>query len=190
MAAAISAPARAQTESEPLAAKAPAANSSESPGRKGVTTSPVSQKTMANSSRYVQAPYSWMIGLRCLSRCRTKSSRSLRICIAPRRLRAPRPKKQGGRSLAGVSSGRSEGVGAGLPVEDLGDALEVLLVRGEDASTRLPCLGRQDDVHIQAVFRAPQLPGRPGLSPEVRRQPQGLRREGYVPYRDPLVQTE
>src|SRR5436309_7377165 len=96
MAAAIRAPARAHTEREPLAAKAPAANSSESPGRKGVTTSPVSQKTIAKSSRYVQAPYSWMIGLRCLSRCRTKSSSPLRIPMAPRRLRAPRPKKQGG----------------------------------------------------------------------------------------------
>ena len=50
-AAAISAPISAEIESDPLAAKAPAANSSESPGRNGVTTSPVSQKTMANSSR-------------------------------------------------------------------------------------------------------------------------------------------
>jgi hypothetical protein len=34
-----------------LAAKAPAAKSNESPGRKGVTTSPVSQKMMKNSIR-------------------------------------------------------------------------------------------------------------------------------------------
>jgi hypothetical protein len=34
--------------SDPPAASAPAAKSSESPGRKGVTTSPVSAKTIAN----------------------------------------------------------------------------------------------------------------------------------------------
>src|SRR5436305_286515 len=213
MAAAIRAPARAHTEREPLAAKAPAANSSESPGRKGVTTSPVSQKTIAKSSRYVQAPYSWMIGLRCLSRCRTKSSSPLRIPMAPRRLRAPRPKVQRGRRQvwpprqvvphhpgpllpAPPSAGRrgrkqpkGSGVRNGLPVEDVSDAPEVLLVRGEDVSARLPRLGRQDDVHIQAVFRAPQLPARPGLGPDVGRQPHGLRREGDVSHRDPPVQA-
>jgi hypothetical protein len=35
------------SSSAPLAARAPAAKSSESPGRNGVTTSPVSAKTMA-----------------------------------------------------------------------------------------------------------------------------------------------
>ena len=34
----------------PIADSAPAANSSESPGRNGVTTSPVSAKMMRNSS--------------------------------------------------------------------------------------------------------------------------------------------
>jgi hypothetical protein len=33
---------------------APAANNSESPGRKGVTTNPVSAKMMRNRMRYVQ----------------------------------------------------------------------------------------------------------------------------------------
>jgi hypothetical protein len=37
--------------SDPRAANAPTANSSESPGRNGVTTSPVSQNTITNSSR-------------------------------------------------------------------------------------------------------------------------------------------
>jgi hypothetical protein len=38
----------AATSSAPVAAIAPAANSSESPGRNGVTTSPVSANTIAN----------------------------------------------------------------------------------------------------------------------------------------------
>ena len=40
----------------PLAAIAPETKSRESPGRKGVTTRPVSKKMMAKSSRYVQKP--------------------------------------------------------------------------------------------------------------------------------------
>ena len=39
------------SDSDPEAAKAPAANSSESPGRNGVTTKPVSQKTIRNRRR-------------------------------------------------------------------------------------------------------------------------------------------
>ena len=42
--------------SAPLAASAPAAKSSESPGRIGVTTSPVSANTIANSMPYTHAP--------------------------------------------------------------------------------------------------------------------------------------
>ncbi len=45
---AITGPSR--SAAPPRPAKAPAANSNESPGRNGVTTSPVSQKTMRNKS--------------------------------------------------------------------------------------------------------------------------------------------
>jgi hypothetical protein len=59
--------------SEPSAAKVPAAKSRESPGRNGVITSPVSQKTIRNRIRWVQVPYWEMTWLRCSSRCRKKS---------------------------------------------------------------------------------------------------------------------
>jgi hypothetical protein len=36
--------------------KAPTTNSNESPGRKGITTTPVSTKMMANKSAYTQLP--------------------------------------------------------------------------------------------------------------------------------------
>jgi hypothetical protein len=39
-----------------MAAKVPAANRSESPGRKGVTTRPVSQKMIEKRMAYVQIP--------------------------------------------------------------------------------------------------------------------------------------
>jgi hypothetical protein len=39
-----------------VAASAPTAKSSESPGRKGITTSPVSAKITAPSSTYIHAP--------------------------------------------------------------------------------------------------------------------------------------
>jgi hypothetical protein len=38
-------------------ASAPATKSSESPGRKGVTTKPVSEKMMTNRMAYTQMPY-------------------------------------------------------------------------------------------------------------------------------------
>ncbi|MNL29107.1 hypothetical protein D3C87_1507800 [compost metagenome] len=44
-------PKRAAMSREPAAAKAPAANRRESPGRKGVTTKPVSQKMMRKRKR-------------------------------------------------------------------------------------------------------------------------------------------
>src|SRR5262249_14700407 len=53
----------------------PTANRRESPGKNGVTTSPVSQKTIRNRIRYVHTPYSWMTPLRCLSRWTRRSSR-------------------------------------------------------------------------------------------------------------------
>lgn len=53
-------------------ANAPAANSSESPGRKGVSTSPVSQNTMVQRMAYVAVPCCWIIADRCLSRCKMK----------------------------------------------------------------------------------------------------------------------
>src|SRR5438067_5652449 len=57
----------------PAAASAPTTNSSESPGRNGVTTSPVSQKTMAKSSAYTQLPWAATNAARCWSRCTAKS---------------------------------------------------------------------------------------------------------------------
>jgi hypothetical protein len=49
---------------EPLAARAPVAKMRESPGKKGVITRPVSQKTIANNSKYVNRPYSFVIALK------------------------------------------------------------------------------------------------------------------------------
>src|SRR5438094_1686309 len=57
----------------PAAASAPTTKSSESPGRNGVTTSPVSQKTMAKSSAYTQLPWAATNAARCWSRCTAKS---------------------------------------------------------------------------------------------------------------------
>src|SRR5690606_179471 len=59
--------------SPPTAASVPATNSSESPGRKGITTRPVSTKMIANSSAYTQTPYCSMTDARCRSRCRNRS---------------------------------------------------------------------------------------------------------------------
>ena len=53
-------------------ANAPAAKRSESPGRKGVSTSPVSQNTMAHRMTYVMVPCVAIMSDRCLSRCRMK----------------------------------------------------------------------------------------------------------------------
>jgi hypothetical protein len=39
---------------DPIAATVPAANNSESPGKKGVTTNPVSQNMTTKSIRYIQ----------------------------------------------------------------------------------------------------------------------------------------
>jgi len=59
--------------SEPVAARAPVAKRRESPGKKGVTTRPVSQKTIVKSSKYVNRPYSFAIALKCVSRCMKRS---------------------------------------------------------------------------------------------------------------------
>src|SRR5882672_7317993 len=69
----------------PTAATAPATNSSESPGRNGVTTSPVSQNTMTKSSAYTHAPCSLTNSPRCASRCTIQSqkraNRSMRAIL-------------------------------------------------------------------------------------------------------------
>ena len=57
----------------PAAASVPTTNSSESPGRNGVTTSPVSQNTMTNSSAYTHTPCCAMNAARCTSSRTTKS---------------------------------------------------------------------------------------------------------------------
>src|SRR6266702_2772046 len=57
----------------PVAASAPVANNSESPGRKGVMTNPVSAKTIRNSSPYTHDPYICTKSRRCASKCSTKS---------------------------------------------------------------------------------------------------------------------
>src|SRR5688572_5975748 len=54
-------------------------NSSESPGRNGITTSPVSTNTIRNSSAYTQAPYASTNCRRWTSTCSTKSSKAPRI---------------------------------------------------------------------------------------------------------------
>ena len=55
-AAATSNPTAAGALRTPVAQSAPVAKSSESPGRNGVTTKPVSAKTIANSSPYTHDP--------------------------------------------------------------------------------------------------------------------------------------
>jgi hypothetical protein len=59
--------------SEPLAARVPVAKIRESPGKKGVNTKPVSEKTVANSSKYISNPYSFVIAFKCISRCKKES---------------------------------------------------------------------------------------------------------------------
>ena len=54
----------AQGLSAPRAAKAPAAKINKSPGRKGITTTPVSTKMIAASIARVQAPYWAIMSLR------------------------------------------------------------------------------------------------------------------------------
>src|SRR5438128_7307498 len=62
----------------PTAATAPATNSSESPGRNGVTTSPVSQNTIRKSSPYTHAPCRATNSPRCTSRCTIQSQKRVR----------------------------------------------------------------------------------------------------------------
>src|SRR5260221_2823859 len=62
----------------PTAATAPATNKSESPGRNGVTTNPVSQKTMTKSSAYTHAPCSLTNSPRCASRWTIQSQKRVR----------------------------------------------------------------------------------------------------------------
>src|SRR5688500_16350276 len=65
----------------PSAETAPAANSSESPGRNGVTTSPVSQKMTSARTAYDQLPAASTSALRCASRWRMTSTASRRNSI-------------------------------------------------------------------------------------------------------------
>src|SRR5262249_16243963 len=58
----------------PVAARAPVANNSESPGRNGVTTRPVSANTIANRIAYTQGPYAPTSSRRGLSKCSRKSN--------------------------------------------------------------------------------------------------------------------
>src|SRR2546422_2999383 len=72
----------------PTAATAPATNRSESPGRNGVTTSPVSQNTIRKSSPYTHAPCRATNSPRCTSRCTIQSQkrakRSMRAILYTR----------------------------------------------------------------------------------------------------------
>lgn len=63
-----SAKARTGSEKVHLAARAPATNSSESPGRKGRTTTPVSTKMKGNITAYTIAPWLAARGARWVSR--------------------------------------------------------------------------------------------------------------------------
>jgi hypothetical protein len=55
---------------EPIAAKVLAAKSSESPGRKGIKTNPVSAKITPNKITKVSTPYCKIILCKCVSRCK------------------------------------------------------------------------------------------------------------------------
>jgi len=57
----------------PAAARAPAIKRSESPGRYGVMTSPVSKNIMRKRMTYVQSPYCWRMTGRYLSKCKITS---------------------------------------------------------------------------------------------------------------------
>src|SRR5688572_25289592 len=59
--------------STPVAASAPAAKRSESPGRNGQMTRPVSMKMIANNIAYTQMPYCATNSARWTSRCRNRS---------------------------------------------------------------------------------------------------------------------
>ena len=56
-------------------------NSNESPGKKGITTSPVSTNTTRKSSAYTHGPYACTKVRMCLSICRIKSIRKLMISM-------------------------------------------------------------------------------------------------------------
>lgn len=59
-------------------AKAPAANRSESPGRNGVRTRPVSQNTIANRMAYVSCPWVVIMPAMWWSKCRMKSTAAVK----------------------------------------------------------------------------------------------------------------
>jgi hypothetical protein len=67
--------------SDPLAARAPVAKIRESPGKKGVITRPVSQKTITNNRKYISRPYSFVIALKCVSRCMNRSIEKFKFFI-------------------------------------------------------------------------------------------------------------
>jgi hypothetical protein len=65
-----------------LATNAPVANNNESPGKKGKTISPVSQKIMANKRIYVKVPYSARIAAKCTFKCNKISITACKVSIA------------------------------------------------------------------------------------------------------------
>src|SRR3990167_2455924 len=82
MAAAPSSTVRRTGLNDPRAANAPAAKRSESPGKNGVKTSPVSQKIVAKRIRYVRRPNCSMSAARWTSRWRKRSMMIWRKDIA------------------------------------------------------------------------------------------------------------
>jgi hypothetical protein len=64
---------RVRKSNDPSAVIAPAAKRSESPGKNGVTTSPVSQKIIINRIRYAHTPYDLIIASRYMSICNMTS---------------------------------------------------------------------------------------------------------------------
>mmetsp|Transcript_40689 Transcript_40689/g.128286 ORF Transcript_40689/g.128286 Transcript_40689/m.128286 type:complete len:204 (+) Transcript_40689:462-1073(+) len=91
---------------DPMAHKAPHANSRESPGRKGVTTKPVSAKTIDHRIAYVIVPYFAMIATSSVSRCSTNFTNFLipevpsAACDAPVVARAGKLHKEAAASRA------------------------------------------------------------------------------------------
>jgi hypothetical protein len=92
MAAANSKPMASGKLIKPAPHMAPTMNNSESPGKNGMTTTPVSTKMIKNNKAYTQAPYCATKDSKCRSTWRMKSTSCKRMSIT--QLSPAQPRKQ------------------------------------------------------------------------------------------------